>query len=100
MLLTLFDLVFKCRLDLQICKGTRRNKFKVQTSKLFMKGRLSFLNHQIIAIRFPTQRVSNDICFAGLIIDAQIIILDQLQPSSLSEIQLWLSEQVLKTLMI
>src|SRR5664279_5001103 len=28
-LLSFFDLVFKCRLDLQICKITRRNKFQV-----------------------------------------------------------------------
>src|SRR5664279_5941732 len=54
MLLSCLDLVFKSRLDLQICKITRRNNFQVQSSKLFMKRRLSFFNHQIVAIRFLT----------------------------------------------
>src|SRR5664279_4963666 len=53
-LLSCLDLVFKSRLDFQICKITRRNYFKIQTGKLFMEGRLSFFNHQIITIGFPT----------------------------------------------
>jgi hypothetical protein len=46
------------------------------------------------------KRICNHISFAGMIMDFQIIILDQFQPSSLPHIQIRLSENILETLVV
>ena len=56
--------------------------------------------NQRVAMRFPTQGIRNDVCLARMIVHLEVIILDQLKPSSLTHIQLRLSEEVLKTFMI
>ena len=56
--------------------------------------------NQRVAMRFPAQGIRNDVCLARMIMHLKVIILDQLEPSSLMHIQLWLSEDVLKTFMI
>ena len=56
--------------------------------------------NQRVAMRFPAQGIRNDVCLAWMIVHLEVIILDQLKPSSLTYIQLRFSEDVLKTLMI
>jgi len=56
--------------------------------------------NQRVAMRFPAQGIRNNICLARMIVHLEVIILDQLEPSSLTHIQLRLSEDVLKTFMI
>ena len=51
-------------------------------------------------MRSPTQGIRYDVCLARVIVHLEVIILDQLKPSSLTHIQLWLSEDVLETFMI
>jgi hypothetical protein len=41
------------------------------------------------------QGIRNDIRFSWMIMNQQIIILDQLQPSSLAHVQFWLGEDIL-----
>ena len=56
--------------------------------------------NQRVAMRFPAQGIRNNICLGRMIVHLEVIILDQLEPSSLTHIQLRLSEDVLKTFMI
>ena len=56
--------------------------------------------HQRVAMRFPAQGIRNYVCLAWMIVHLEVVILDQLEPSSLMHIQLRLSEDVLKTFMI
>ena len=49
---------------------------------------------------FTAQRVSYYVSLSGVIMESHIIILDEIQPSPLPEIQLLLRENVLQTLMI
>ena len=56
--------------------------------------------NQRVAMQFPAQGISNYVCLARMIVHLEVIILDQLEPSSLTHIQLRLSEDVLKTFMI
>ena len=56
--------------------------------------------NQRVAMRFPAHGIRNDVCLARMIVHLEVIILDQLEPSSLAHIQLRLSEDVLKTFMI
>jgi hypothetical protein len=49
---------------------------------------------------FATKHIRNHVGFAGMIMDFQIKILYQFQPSSLPHIQILLSEYILKTIVI
>jgi hypothetical protein len=46
------------------------------------------------------KRICNHVRFAGMIMDLQIIILDQFQPSSLPHIQIRLRENIFETLVV
>jgi hypothetical protein len=47
-----------------------------------------------------TQRVYNDICLSLVIVNFQLIVLDQLEPSSLSHVQIWLGKNVLQAFVV
>jgi hypothetical protein len=51
-------------------------------------------------VSFATQGICNHICLTGVIVNLKIIVLDQLQPSSLPHIQIWLREKVLQPFVI
>jgi hypothetical protein len=57
-------------------------------------------SRQVITVSFVTQCICNHIYLTEMIVNLKIIILNQLQPSSLSHIQIRLSEKILQTLMI
>jgi hypothetical protein len=57
-------------------------------------------NRQVVAVSFVTQGICNHIRLTGLIVNLKIIILDQLQPSSLPHVQISLSEKVLQALVV
>jgi hypothetical protein len=54
----------------------------------------------VVAVSFVTQGICNHIRLTGLIVNLKIIILDQLQPSSLPHVQISLSEKVLQALVV
>jgi hypothetical protein len=49
-------------------------------------------------VSFAAQGIRNHIRFAGVIVNLKIIVLDQIQPSSLLHIQIRLSRKVLQAL--
>jgi hypothetical protein len=49
-------------------------------------------------VSFAAQGIRNHIHFAGVIVNLKIIVLDQIQPSSLLHIQIRLSGKVLQAL--
>jgi hypothetical protein len=55
---------------------------------------------QVVTVSFATQGIYNHVCLTGMIVNLKIIVLDQLQPSSLPHVQIRLSENVLHTLVI
>src|SRR5688572_11370209 len=48
----------------------------------------------------PTQGICNQICLAWVVMNLQIIILNELQPTTLPKVEILLSEYVLQALMI
>jgi hypothetical protein len=54
----------------------------------------------VVTLSFVTQGICNHVCLTGLIVNLKIIVLDQLQSSSLSHVQIRLSEKVLQPLVI
>jgi hypothetical protein len=58
------------------------------------------LDRDMIASVFAAQGIGNHICLARMIMDFQLIIFDQFQPSSLPHVQVRLDEKILQTLMI
>jgi hypothetical protein len=65
-----------------------------------MQRRLFFTNHQVVAVMLVTQSVGYDVCLAGVVVNVQVVVLDQLQPPSLSQVQLRLGEDILQALVI
>jgi hypothetical protein len=57
-------------------------------------------NRQVIIVSFATQGICNHVCLTGVIVNLKIIVLDQLQLSSLPHVQIRLSEKVLQALVI
>jgi hypothetical protein len=51
-------------------------------------------------VSFLAQGIRNHIRFAAVIVNLKIIVLDQLQPSSLPHVQIRLSEKVLQALVV
>jgi hypothetical protein len=49
---------------------------------------------------FSTEGVCYHVGLPGVIMNFQVIILDQLQPSSLTEVEIWLREYIPQTLVI
>jgi hypothetical protein len=41
------------------------------------------------------QCIGYDVCFTGVVVDVQVVVLDQFEPSSLSQVLLGLCEDVL-----
>jgi hypothetical protein len=50
--------------------------------------------------RFSAEGVCYHVGLPRVVVDLKVIIFDQLQPSSLTEIEVWLSENVLQALVI
>jgi hypothetical protein len=57
-------------------------------------------SRQVVAVSFAAQGIRNHIHLTGVIVNLQIIVLDQLQPSSLMYVQISLSEKVLQALVV
>jgi hypothetical protein len=55
---------------------------------------------QVVTVSFVTQGICNHIRLTGMIVNLKIIVLDQLQASSLPHVQIKLSEKVLQALVI
>jgi hypothetical protein len=55
-------------------------------------------NRQVVAVSFAAQGIRNHIRFTEVIVNLYIIVLDQLQPSSLTHVQISLSEKYFKLL--
>jgi hypothetical protein len=57
-------------------------------------------SRQVVAVSFATQDIRNHIRLTGMIVNLKIIVLNQLQPSSLLHVQIRLSEKVFQALVI
>src|ERR1043165_4627440 len=77
-----------------------RNNLEVQPLEFFIQARLFFLNFKWIAIGFAAQGISHYISFARGIRNIPVEVGYCLKPSLLTEIQVWLSKQILQTLVV
>jgi hypothetical protein len=69
-----------------------RHIWRYSDARFFTGERHSW---QIIAMHLAAQGICNDICLSRMIMNLQIIIFDQLQPSSLAHIQIRLGEDII-----
>jgi hypothetical protein len=51
-------------------------------------------------LSLTAQRVCNDVCFSRVIVNLQLVVFDQLEPSSLPHVQIWLGKDVLQTFVV
>jgi hypothetical protein len=54
----------------------------------------------MMVVLFPAEGIRDNIFLSRMIMNVQLLIFDQLQPSSLPDIQICLSEQIFKALVI
>src|SRR3954465_8858739 len=76
------------------------NQLQSKFLHFLTQQRLFPFDYSIQRTWLSAERVSDNIRLAGMVVDIDIIILDQLHPSTLPHIQLPLSKNVLKALMI
>src|SRR3954471_18448897 len=77
-----------------------RNHLEVQLLEFFIQKWLLHLNFKCIAIGFAAQGISHYISFARGIRNIHVEVGYCLEPSLLAEIQVWLSKQILQTLVV
>jgi hypothetical protein len=53
-----------------------------------------------VAVLLSAQGIGYDIGLAGMVVDSDVIILNQLQPSSLPQVQIRLGEDILETFVV
>ena len=85
---------------MKVGKETLRNNLQIKFVEIFTKLGLIRFKNQTVAIRFPAQCVSNHIGLAWSILDTRIILLNHFDPTSLPEVEIRLSEDVLETLVV
>ena len=73
---------------------------KVQLSKFFDKRGLNFVNLEVVAVRLAAQGINHYISLAGGIGYTHVKVCNSLHPSLLTEVQIWLSKQILLTLVV
>ena len=76
------------------------DNMKVQFSKFFDKRELIFVNLEVVAVRLAAQGISHYISLAGGIGYTHVKVCNSLHPSLLTEVQVWLSKQILQTLVV
>src|SRR3954469_4191477 len=80
-------------------KSTRNNP-QPELLELLTQLKWHSLSISNIYMALTAQRICNNICFTRMILHIPVIVLNQLQPSALPEVQLSLSEDILQALMI
>ena len=73
---------------------------EVQLSKFFDKRGLNFVNLEVIAVRLAAQGIRHYISLVGGIGYTHVKVCNSLHPSLLTEVQIWLSKQILQTLVV
>ena len=73
---------------------------EVQLPEFLNKRGLNFVNLKVVAVRLVAQGISHYISLAWHIGNTQLKVCDKLHPSLLTEVQIWLSKQILQTLVV
>ena len=83
---------------MKVGEETLGNNLQIKFAESFTKLGLIRLENQTVAISLSAQCVSNHIGLAWSILDTRIVLLNHFNPSSLPEVEIRLSEDVLETL--
>ena len=73
---------------------------EVQLPEFFNKRGLNFVNLEVVAVRLAAQGINHYISLAWRIGNTQVNVCNKLHPSLLTEVQIWLSKQILQTLVV
>ena len=73
---------------------------EVEFAESFTKIRLEWLENLAVAINLPAQSICNHIGLAWSIFNTWIVLLNHFDPSSLPEVEVGLSEDILEALVI
>ena len=85
---------------MEVGEETLRNNLQIEFAESFTQLGLVRLENQTVAVSLPAQCISNYIGLAWSIFDTRIILLNHFDPTSLPEVEIRLSEDVLETLVV
>ena len=85
---------------MKVGEETLRNNLQIEFAESFTQLGLVRLENQTVAVSLPAQCVNNYIGLAWSIFNTQIILLNHFDPTSLPEVEIRLSEDVLETLVV
>src|ERR1041385_4590533 len=76
------------------------NQLEIEPAKGLTKIRVDLLPLDIIAIALAAQRIGYDIRLPRRVLNINCVLSNGFKPSSLPQVQIWLSEQVIQTLVV
>lgn len=98
--LSLSDLVFQGRRNLDISKKSLKYYLKVELPQRVTKIKLERLQNETTRVSLSTQSICNEILFSWSEINTRINILDHFHPTSLPKTETRLGEDAFETLVI
>src|SRR3954467_7981227 len=82
----------------KVIKVTCWNQLKIELAELLTQVRVKLLHLDTVAITFAAQRIGYDIRLPRRVLNINRVLSNGFQPSSLPQVQIGLSEQVLQAL--
>src|SRR3954470_13040345 len=83
-----------------VIKVTCWNQLEIELAELLAQVRVKLLHLDTVAITFVAQRIGYDIRLPRRVLNINRVLSNGLKPSSLPQVQIGLSEQVLQALVI
>src|SRR4051812_8322992 len=84
----------------KVIKVTCWNQLEIELAELLAQVRVKLLHLDTVAITFAAQCIGYDIRFPRRVLNIDIVLSNGFKPSSLPQVQIGLSEQVLQALVI
>src|SRR3954469_24681285 len=84
----------------KIVEVTCWDQLEIKLAKLLTQVRVNFMHLDIVAIALAAQRIGYDICLPRRVLNINRVLSNGLKPSSLPQIQIGLSEQVLQAFVV
>src|ERR1043165_4621907 len=78
----------------------KKNQLEVEFAKLLTQVRVNLTHLDIVAIALAAQRIGYDICLPRRVLNINRVLSNGLKPSSLPQVQVGMSEQVLQAFVV
>src|SRR3954470_12977968 len=84
----------------KVVEVTCWNQLEIELAELLTQVRVNLMHLDTIAIALAAQRIGYDICLPRRVLNINRVLSNGFKPSSLPQVQIWLSEQILQAFVI